>query len=285
MNYLKTALFSAALCVAASAAHGQTIFSADFEPPTFTAFGSVAGNGGFTTNDPENPGLETPTTQVGGLNQVVPNAILGNQAGQLLGGYSSGGVDGYPGMATVNLSHAFDLTTQPVALAANGFQFDTDFEVNSSLNGLHSAYAFSLQGPSGNLFSVNFTNIDSTTAEVGYTSLLGSTVDSGHGVTLDGVYHLTVHVSPLGLVTASFYGVGTPGNVAPIATNLAVVGIDTANDISVTQSGGTTEFTASHDAITFDNFAVTVPEPSTYVMMGLGLLGLVGMMKFRRRSA
>lgn len=269
MKSLSKALVAfSVLLTAASAAHAQNpYFGTTFdgnptEPYTdgtiYTAGGAdLSGQGGFTA-----------TPDIGGTPAGPLAQVFGTGMGDNSGTLSSGA-------PAVTLSHALGSPT------LGGFTFAVDFSISNTGGGgtPGNAYAFNFTNASGNVFSINFQpdGVDGTPQPQlvvdGITEATAS-----QGPVLNQFFHLSVSVSTAGDITAEL---GTDPLTALTSTTpepLAADGI-TGFSISETNVGGGPDF------VQFDNIVVAIPEPSTYAMMGLGLLGVVSMMKFRRLKA
>ena len=296
MNYLKTSLFAAtfsALAVA-SAAHGQTIFTENFSSYTVD-IGFTDQTTNFVTNDPVAGTNPITGAQMGDLNEVVPFGATGfnnTNAGQLLGGASdAGGVYAYPTVSPVTLTESFRFgsTTELVA----GYNFGMDFKVDPSNTAATSTYSLTLNVGAAAAITISFSAdpMNATQDVATLTSTGTGTTSSGNAIQLTGFYHLNIAVDTAGNGTVTYFGYnadGTPSNTKDIGTFTTNAGALAVDSYSIDQAtpGGVPATNTAADDITFDNVSVTaVPEPSTYAMMGLGLLGLVGMMKFRRRVA
>lgn len=206
----------------------------------------------------------------------------------------------------------------PTASATN-VVFSTDYQVTNP-NGAfpsHDSFAFALTGASGNLISINFvpnstnsTSIDNIT----YTNAAGVASAPVAGMNLGSLtrYRLTVSVN----VTAGTFGAtyqaenittgaltGVVGTLAPTGTAYgtgAITGLavtwtlaDKTTGVLASNLGlganqsGTNNFAhtnAGINALYFDNILVTVPEPSTYAMVVLGVIGLAVMIRRSRHA-
>ena len=302
--------FAAFSLVVGATAHGQVLYGTTFDGTTTSPYNDASsyaqGNdlvnqGNWTGND--DPSLQEgpPTTYHGGLNSVVAgsfgaNATASGNAGNLEGEIipadpNSGGYTDYPGQTSVFVAHP--LVLSPAANAA-GYALNTDFNISAPLTtSVASGYGFGfLNASNANVVSVLFIRdpSDSTKDNVEYRIGTGAIVNPGNAaVTIGKNYHLTLSVN----VANNTFSIAAGGLTVVPSTSLGTAGAGS----SVTQVGALQFITgtatpdgnggymgAGDDQITFDNFTVTVPEPSTYAIMGLGLFGLFGLTKFRRLS-
>lgn len=311
MNKPRILLASAAfMLIAGSAAHGQTLYGTNFDGPATTApyndtgtyvpdIMDLVGQNGWFGND--DPSVQTsPTTYKGGLNSVVnPDGIgaAGNNGGQLQGQVSFTSLGPppvtstvYPGQASVYVAHGFALP------GSANYTFDTDFAITTSSNTFASGYGFGfLNSSSANVLSVDFVQNPNNTLQdlVEYKVGTGTLQTIPSGMTLAAIdlnqqEHLNISVN----VSAGTFSITIGGN--PLLSNASLAGADptTSSEIAAEQfvtgsqtPDGNGDYTNSGaDSLTFDNFIVAVPEPSTYAMIGLGVVAMVGIMRFRRAA-
>ncbi len=313
--------FIVALAVGAAAlatAHNASAqYGTDFNG--FTTGETVSGQDDWTTNDPytgasitytPNGSTTAVTRDIGQSEgvQVVDNYSANqNDNLALFGGAFNTSGGALPGHGTVTLTHAANLpATGSIAV------FSTDYVVTTpgTVHPSHDSFGFVFQNAASDpLFSVNFVQTSqnlTTNDNITITSGTTTTVPLS-SFTLGSRYQLSlsinrtnstfnVFVQPESL-TGALSGTATKLNANPIAftgtiasagafwtladntTAPATAGASTdgtGNDNAYTNAGGNTMF--------FDNFSI-VPEPSTYVMIGLGLVGLAVTAKRRTRLA
>ena len=253
----------------ASVSHGQG-YSPNFADPTvFTPEETLDGQDGWVTND---------------------TVDYSNYVG-IIGGYSSvnGGLDwAYEGGLEETYGNP---STSPVYLyrpfGING-SLSYAFNVNMAISSSQSPYtnvdnfAWTFQNAAGaNLFSVDFVNLGGSVDAVRYTTSAGQ-MSTGDGIALDSIYHLTVAVNS---VANTFSITATPSGGSPL-TLASNVSLGTASADDVTQIAATWELThpaaGGSNSLIFNNYSVTVPEPSTWMMLGLGTLG--GLVMIRRKA-
>ena len=303
--------FMAFTLVAGDTAHGQVLYGTTFDGTTtspyndsnpYTQGSDLVTQGGWTGNDDPSTQEGTSTTYHGGLNSVVAGSFgpgnpptasgnAGNLDGEIIpADPNSGGFTNYPGQTKVFVAHPFTLTQ---AALTNGYALNTDFNVSAPLTTtVASGYGFAfLNASNANVVSVNFVK-DTTSSgqdDVEYQVGTGSLVNTGNGaIKLGANTHLTLSVN----VAKNTFNI-VIGGVSlfqnPVSLGAANSGASVTQAAALQFIAGTATadgnggyMGAGDDQINFDNFSITVPEPSTYLMMGLGLLGLVGLMKFRR---
>ena len=274
-----------------SQAHAQNgYYQTNFDGDTSNQ--TLSGQDGWTdsdSNQPDGVGI------IGGYSAPSPaKDNIASVGGDFLN--SGGGPSG----ATAYLAHGF---TSPTV----SYRIDTDYFVTKSTSTYPNAnsFGFTLQNATGlNLFSINLVPNGSTynteTADaIRYTTYnaLGTAdaqVSTGLGSVLGSRYHLDISVNeatnsfiftitletPTGTLSA------TPAYTSPSITLDTGVLASSVNSIAalytVTPStdGVVPGSGAGSNALFFDNFSA-VPEPSTWAMMGLGVLGLV--VSFRRK--
>lgn len=310
----------AVLCVAASAARAQTTtaYSTGFDgtdtingnatPTTYaspdfsaaTPTAPLAGQNGWTSNDgttgtvsATNPNqFNGGTTYVGTLSSTAGSFFNGTQAGAIGGLYGpASGQTPYavPSTASggiINLLHGVTIpstTTQVV--------FNIDFAIIEANALAKDTFSFTL----GSALTITFTP-SATTNQFNITAT-GSTPGGGNNadaVVFNSQYHLKITLNPgatptyAAVLTAGLGGGGTPSGITgTLATSLSsinqfVVGWNLA-DKTTNADGGLTG--AGDNFIAFDNLSIAVPEPSTYAVMAVGLVGLAGVWRSRRQRA
>ena len=300
----------AAFMTAASLLGGSTAFSQGYATTfdNYTNGGSLSGQDGGTgvpwdTNDPD----KTPTTTgyggeyVGQADYVGTVTNYSNPSSDYwayLGGGQNGTAYPYslPGSSTIYDYRPFTLGSP------SGYAFNVDMSIGTTTNSAfpnRDSFAWTfLSSASGttigtNLFSLNFTPDTSTSLmDVGYTVNGGALVPSGKAIFYNSVYHLTISVN-VTTKTASVSLTPTSGTAVTIATiALASTSPGSVQEVAATwvladktdkdANGGYTG--AGGNELLFNNYAVTVPEPSTWAMMGLGLVA-VGVFARRRVHA
>ncbi len=253
------------------------------------------GHGTFSTENQINGG----TDYVGQLAGNNGTAFFGNTQGGAIGGiYSPSAQTPYavPSTASggvVTLLHAVTVPAQTPVIV-----FNTDFAVLSGAGASTNTvgtdtFRFVLANTGGTpILSVNFipstvpSNQDSFTATSG-----GTTVASTNAVSLNAQYHLKATL--IGGATPT-YTVLISGGTGP---SQGFSGTLAASDLStITQVGASWDLatktavnggytSASDNVLAFDQFSVSVPEPSTNAALAVGLLGLAGLMRSRRQRA
>ena len=207
----------------------------------------------------------------------------------IIGGYSTSatdywaGIGGFqqpatsPGNPSPSLFRPYTLATASV------YAFNVDFGVSSSQTPFDTqdAFGWSFQNAAGTkIFSLN---IDPTATAgvdaVRFQAGMAAEVPTGQGIGLNAKYHLTVSVNiTAGTISASL----TPlagGATIPLITNNTSV--NSAALASVTQTAATWTLTTpaspGSNGMFFNNYVVTIPEPSTYAMLfaGAGLMLVV----------
>ncbi len=288
------ALFAASLAACGSA-FGQG-FGTTFDEGTGTypqPRGSLSGQNNWDTND----GRANNTTPVGQSDYVGPvdgytGSSTTNYQGGLGGLYHSSGE--LPGKSTVYLYHA----ASPGS--ASTYVFNTDFDISFPAAGTagesytRDSFGFNFQTTAlSNLFSVNFTPDLSGNNNSVNQMVIGTSVNNSannptvNAILYNSIYHLQLSVNVPGrMMTVAITGTNNynftislasvdPASVQQIAATWVL-----SNTSGVDANGGYTN--AGSNAIIFDNFALTVPEPSTWAMLGLGVVA--GGLLLRRRA-
>ena len=315
----QVALSAAALCVAVTAARAQTVttYGTGFDgtdtvngTATAATYNSPAtptdpldGQNNWGTNDPTQTGTYGTSTQLIGRSDFVGGTgFFTGQTGALGGIYrttspTGAAPDVVPSTASggiVTLYHAVSVGAGAPFVALN-----TDFAVTApGANGFatHDTFSFSLQSTTfASLININFqpsTSNPTGQDEISYT-VGGITTTTGNLITLNGSYHLALTVTAAtktftatisqsgGGTSTSFSGSLATASIAPSAVGEVVALWNLANK---TATSGAYQ-SAGDNSLIFDNLAVTVPEPSTYAMMALGLVGLAGVLRLRRQQA
>ena len=291
-------------CVALAAwshtASAQTpIFSTNFD--NYTASQSLSGQQGWTSDDlytgaSYNPG--TGAREIGQSENVESNTgyatstsdlqpYVGGAVNTAPGTTGNGAVPGHP---TTYVYNPFSLGT------ARAMQFDVDFAVSQPGTRAHDSFGFTFQnGGATNLFSVNFvpTSGNLTTNDNISITAGGVTAAPVASFTLGSRYHLTVNVNiTAGTFAATIQPETATGTLTPkpaaftgtITDVAATWTLANTTATAATTAGGTNSTAyagAGSNSLLFDNYAVTVPEPSTYVLFGSGAAALA--LGWRRR--
>ena len=270
MKYPSTAFIAVALFAATSAVHAQTAdFGTTFDGSTTypytdptvysSTFGDLNGTGEWTA---------TPLYAVTTYDSTGTNTVA----------------QVYSGNGTATASHALTFPT------GAGYTFNTDFSIaanNAGMGGADSAgnaFSFSLTNSLGTAFAINFAPTGTTGGvenafqpQLVIGGVAVATAAQGpipSTPTMAEPYHLTISVSTVGVITASL---GTPDSTITYSDPAAAAAITGFAVSEVDQSTLT-----GYDYVAFDNISVVVPEPSTYAMIGMGFLGMLGLMRFRR---
>ena len=281
---------SAVLSAFCSSAHGQgASYSTDFNSPAYTGSETLSGQNGWTTNDPYVTGSANP--------EVGQSDYVG-----VVGGYSTSTTDYWavlggaerptvPGMGAVYLY-------QPLSVAgAPAYNFTVDFSLLRSTTPylVNDSFGWTFQNAAGgNVFSINFVP-QSAQGTANSVFALRYTVNgvqqtTGSGVNVNSIYHLTVSVN----VNAGSFNIGlatTNGPTVPLASNipLSSASASSITDVAATwvlaqptAGSGVAQTNAGSNSLLFDNYAVTVPEPSTWAIFGI--TAIVGFVTLRRRA-
>ena len=280
MKYLSNALVALSLFAASSAVHAQvSLFGTTFDgPPSSTTYPyndpTVYGGTGFPDLNAQGGWTATPTYADTTFDTSGTNIV-----GQV-----------YSGAGSATASHGLNSPA-----FGGGYAFNTDFTIsdNGSPSGMGNAsgpgnnYSFSLLGTASiPVVEVEFVqtgasggveNAYAPELFINGTLQTAPSATAAQGPVVDQMFHLSITVSTTGTVTASL---GTPQSTFS-ATDPLAIGEVTGFSVGENDVTGS----ATNDLINFDNISLTVPEPSTYAMMGLGLVGMLGLMKFRRPRA
>ena len=259
-------MLAAALLTVGSVARGQG-YSTNFDASQgYVGGATLSAQNGWTTNDNNQPDYVGTVS-----NYSVPASDYVAYLGGL--GLSNGIV---PSASPVFLYRPFTLG------ATTAYAFDVDMAITRSgaTYPTNDSFAWTFQNTAGtNLFSVDFvptTTNDSnnarTTLAVRYTVNGGTQTTTGNGLLSDAYYHLTVSVN----VLANQFSIAltpTGGTALTLASNVSL-GANLAGTLGqVAATWNDNVANPGGNALIFNNYAVTVPEPSTWMMMGLGLVG------------
>ena len=270
------------------------------------------GQNGWTTNDTPRTGTVGTSTQLVGrsdfvgatdslliigttttnsTNQGVVGGVYRTPAGSATGAApdvvpstASGGV--------INLAHAVTIPSTATTIGLS-----VDFSVTKYTNFAHNdTFSLALQSAAGvPLISFDFsasTSAPNVKDEIS-TTVGTTTTGTGSQITLNATYRLTLTVNvkadtytativdSQGVTPLNFSGSLAASSVLPTGVGEFSALWNLAD--KTTGNGGYQN--AGDGYIVFDNLAVTVPEPSTYAMMTVGLGGLVGVLRLRQRQA
>ncbi len=267
--------FAAALLALGSAAYGQG-YSTNFDnATTFPPGGSLSGNDGWDTNDPYNAtDGKGQADYVGQLNGYTPANNLNDELAGL-GGFqrnAATNLDISPDRGLVYLYHPINATGAPAV------NFDVDLAITTSSSTFPNAdtFGWTFQTATGNLFSVDFVPIKDSNGNaaeaVEYAVGTGALTNTGLQISPNttSLYHLNVGVN----VTGKSFGFTLTGSNTVSFNNISLANV--ASDFNVTDVAATWTLanaaSAGSNELIFDNYAVTVPEPSTWAMLGVGVV-------------
>ena len=312
------------LAVLATVQQARAQYSTNFDNYDSSSSLSGQDNGAWDTNDPFTgatytyPGAVASNAarsigQSDGVEGVANyQTSLNDQQAYIGGDNVNGGA--LPGRGVVYTFHPTNLP------ATSSFVFNTDYVVtrpavdnSGNPTTTHDQFGFSFltAGGTTSLFNINFqvasnssTTVDNVSYNVGGDPIAGTATNS---LTLNSRYHLTVNVNAVAHTFSAFIMAETPnGSITAgtpnqaIATNVPFTGDvgDFAaywklnNLTNAPANGGTltggnnTAFTAGgSNILLFDNVSTAVPEPSSYALLGAGLLGLTALVRGRRSQA
>ena len=284
MKHLSKALAAISFLAGASALHAQTSYYGTNFDGTAAAYPYTDGSA-YNTGTQEQPGNgfydingegSPAWTGTGGYAITVDTGVAAGA--QSISGFAA---VVYSGNGTAVATHSITAlaTTGPTA---GFYNFNTDFQISGNGDAAGDVttapgdtFAFNLTSTTGNVISVSFVPTQNASGTEGAPNLALNGVVTSNGPQLNQRLHLTIAVQPGGNVSVFLGGVLTA--TATIANTASVTGF------SITETDATTTNTNNaYDSITFDQVNVVVPEPSTYAMMGLGLVGMLGLMRFRR---
>ena len=282
---------AATLLVSGSEAYAQG-YTTSFD--NLTKNSSLSGQDGWTTND-EDTGATTSTGETIGQSDYV--GVVGGYSASTtdylgsLGGEFQGST--VPGASTVFLDRPFTLGT------TTAYAFNVDMAIERSQSPFLNNDGFNWTFRNGNttVFSIDFVPQTATASTAGaatvyavrYTvpGLGGGQTTTNNGILSDSLYHLKVSVNVL---TNSFSFAVMQGGTSIGASNVSLLTNlgSSVNEVAATWDVAKTNTTdnggytaVGSNTLIFNNYAVTVPEPSTWVVTGLG--GLALMLVFRRR--
>ena len=287
-----------------------TATAATYNSPN-TPTDPLDGQNGWTTNDGTQTGTYGTSTQLVGRSDFVgitSPAFFTGQVGVLGGIYrtttanaTGAAPDVVPSTATggnITLSHGVTvgpgasflaLNVDFAVTAPNGANAGASFNVNRD------AFSFSLQNAAGaSLITFSFvpsstpTTFDDTNLTIGTT-----TATPGNQISLNGMYHLAFNVNTATnqySATISSAASGATANFGGDLSGASITAGAVTQFVASWKLGDTTTISnggyqnASDDNLVFDNLAVTVPEPSTYALLAVGVASLAGLL-LRRRQA
>ena len=265
----------AALLALGSVAHGQG-YSTNFDATQgYVGGATLSGQNSWDTNDNNQPDF------VGTVSSYSVPAT--DFVGYLGGLQLSNGI--VPSVSPVYLFRPFTLGTT----SAYAFNVDMAITRSGATYPNNDSFAWTFRTAAGaNLFSVDFapqtandSNGARTTLAVRYTVNGAAQQPTGNGLLSDAYYHLTVSVN----VTAKQFSVSltpTGGTTMVLASNVSLGTNDPSTLAQVAATWNDNVANPGANTLIFNNYAVTVPEPSTWVMLGLGAVGVTVM--FRRRA-
>ena len=291
-----------------SLAHGQGFYdSFDGDAPAGEPPGGnveLAGTNGWVTNDPVS-GTSSDGAQKGGTDFVgnivgytptPPGTDYWAGVGDAVAG--AGGAE--PGNSTVYVGHNPNVTgaasyTVQTELGITGPEQDTFGYTFLAATTVGSTITASV-----NLFSVDFVPGGSEIVDghsvnilnVDYSVNGGALQATPDAIAYNSIYHLGLNVTntpgapTLGIVIADGNGnIFNDGTYALAADALTVNNVAATWILSNTTPDASGAYPgAGANAMYFNNFTVTVPEPSTWMMMGVGAVGLAVLMRRRAQA-
>ncbi len=262
--------------------------------PTTTPTDPLDGQNGWGTNDATQTGTPGTSTQLVGRSNFVgaltPTAYFTAQNGVLGGVYrttagSGPAPDVVPSTTTGGLISLFHAVTIPTT--ATFVALDVDFAVttpNAFTN--RDTFGFSLSNAAGvSLVSFNFapSTTPTTRDNISFTTN-GTNFTASNQIILNGNYHLALNINTTtGSMVATINNATFAGTVTGARGITQVAATWSVGDRTTVANGGYQN--ADDNYLVFDNLAVSVPEPSTYAMMALGVAGMVGALRLRRNQA
>jgi hypothetical protein len=292
--------FAALLVSFGSLAHGQG-YTTTFDPSEgYQANYTLSDQLGWVTND-ESTGATIPGNANIGIGQSDFVGILGgySASGSDYWGLLGGGERPYavPGTSPVYLDHPFNVA------GSASYNFNVQFSISSSATPYpnNDSFAWSF-GTASNptLFSIDYApttvvigGISTTVDSVRY-SVNGVQTPTGEAITQNTSFQLSVAVN----VTGKSFGFSMTPTVAgaslPIVENgisLGTLDPSTVTQVAATWILSNTAADANgglenggSNSLLFNNYSVTVPEPSTWVMLGLGTVALLVMIRRKARA-
>ncbi len=267
-------ILAAVLLTVGSVARGQG-YSTNFDASQgYLSGNTLSAQNGWTTNDDNQPDY------VGTIsNYSVPASDYVAYLGGL--GLSNNVV---PSASPVFLYRPFTLG----ATSAYAFNVDMAITRSGATYPNNESFAWTFRNTAGaNLFSVDFVPTTSddannlrTTLAVRYTVNGGTQTTTGNGLLSDAYYHLTISVN----VTTNQFSIAltpTGGTTLVLASNVSLGANNSATLGQVAATWNDNVANPGANTLIFNNYAVTVPEPSTWMMLSLGLVGVA--VVFRRR--
>ena len=288
-----------------SLAHGQGYSTTISLTNGYTKNDSLSGQQNWDTNDPFTGNTVLTSTngnddgsyigQTDAVVGTVPPGANNNDLYAANGGIYQGSF--VPGHSTVNVFHAANTE------GANSFTLNSDAFLSASFGTQFTntdSFGYSFLNAAGNttLFSVDF--VPSAVSPGTAPDQIEYTINGVQHLTtgllyLGGYFHLTANVdvqhNTFGFTVTETGLPMTDVNAGATQAAVTLTGVNAANvgnagtywsltDKTADTSGGYDN--GGDNALYFKTFTVTVPEPSTYAMLGLGVLGLAA--RFRRKS-
>ena len=268
----------AALLTAGSVARGQG-YSTTFDANQgYMGGNTLSGQNGWDTNDNNQPDYVGTVS-----NYSVPASDFVGYLGGL--GLSNSVV---PSVTPVYLYRPFTLGTT----SAYAFNVDMAITRSGATYPTNESFGWTFRTSGGaNLFSVDFvpttandSNNARTTLAVRYTVNGSAQVSPGNGFLSDAYYHLTVSVN----VAAKQFSISltpTGGTAMVLASGISLGTNDPSTVAQVAATWNDNVANPGANTMIFNNYGVTlVPEPSTWVMLGLGVVGFTVMLRRRARA-